>query len=412
MAEVRFLSEPGRLRPAARGLGCRARTPSASGCCSRTAPATSSPSVSWPVCTPGPSPCPLHRAADAPTTRSGSPGSSRTPLRASRSRTPLWHPRCPGCWPAAGTGTHPVCPVTRCSACTALEPARPAFRHRRLSPVHLGFHRTAARRGGHPREPPRQPAGDPRRAENRARVADGRLASPPPRHGPRRSVAPPALAGRYLRHAPRRGVHPASGALAGGRQQPWDHRQRCPGLRVRPAACAGCPTSSSSVSTSPAGAPPSPVVNPSARRRCRDFAERFAPAGFRAQSFTACYGLAEATLLVAGSRGTQPRRERTVDAQALERHLWREPTPGRPTRRLPSCGSAVGCEIRIVDPETRAVVPDGRIGEIWVRAPGWPRATGVTWARRRESSAPRRPTASATSCGPETSARWTTAISM
>ncbi|WP_416967604.1 fatty acyl-AMP ligase [Streptomyces sp. 4F14] len=102
----------------------------------------------------------------------------------------------------------------------------------------------------------------------------------------------------------------------------------------------------------------------------RDFAARFGPAGFREEAFAACYGLAEATLLVSGSGGSLPRRERTVDAEALERHLWQAPRPGHPARRLLSCGPASGCEVRIVDPDTRAAVPDGAIGEIWVRGPG------------------------------------------
>ncbi|MET8974897.1 fatty acyl-AMP ligase [Streptomyces sp. NPDC004539] len=113
----------------------------------------------------------------------------------------------------------------------------------------------------------------------------------------------------------------------------------------------------------------------------RDFADRFGRAGLRPGAFAACYGLAEATLLVSGG-GTLPRHERghersqdrgcerTVDAEALERHLWQPPRPGRPARSLLSCGPATGCEIRIVDPDTRATVPDGRIGEIWVRGQG------------------------------------------
>ncbi|MGK5638270.1 fatty acyl-AMP ligase [Streptomyces sp. URMC 126] len=102
----------------------------------------------------------------------------------------------------------------------------------------------------------------------------------------------------------------------------------------------------------------------------RDFTERFAPAGFRAEAFSACYGLAEATLFVSGGRGTGPDDGCAVDAEALERNLWRDPVPGRPTRRLASCGTATGCEVRIVAPDTGAALPEGRIGEIWVRGAG------------------------------------------
>lgn len=99
----------------------------------------------------------------------------------------------------------------------------------------------------------------------------------------------------------------------------------------------------------------------------RAFAERFAPAGFKAEAFAPCYGLAEATLLVSGGRCTGPDHACTVDAEALEHNQWCEPVPGRPTRRLAPCGAAAGCEVRIVAPETGAVLPEGRIGEIWVR---------------------------------------------
>nr|WP_234029748.1 MULTISPECIES: fatty acyl-AMP ligase [Streptomyces] len=97
------------------------------------------------------------------------------------------------------------------------------------------------------------------------------------------------------------------------------------------------------------------------------FAERFAPAGFRRSAFYPCYGLAEATLLVCGGVPGVTARERTVDAGELEHHGLRGPRPGRPTRRLVSCGIPRGCEVRIVDPESHAQLPDGRVGEVWVR---------------------------------------------
>ncbi|MFD9545035.1 fatty acyl-AMP ligase [Streptomyces sp. NPDC060022] len=112
------------------------------------------------------------------------------------------------------------------------------------------------------------------------------------------------------------------------------------------------------------------------------FAERFAPAGLRPGALAPCYGLAEATLLVSGTRTAPAAAARTVDAAALESGRLTAPTG--PGRTLAHCGPAASVELRIVDPETCRELPDGRIGEIWVRGesvgPGY-------WARPAETAA-------------------------
>jgi acyl-CoA synthetase (AMP-forming)/AMP-acid ligase II len=116
----------------------------------------------------------------------------------------------------------------------------------------------------------------------------------------------------------------------------------------------------------------------------RDFAERFAPAGLRPEALIACYGLAEATLLVSGAAAGPPAAHRTVDAAGLETHELRAPgAPGGPGRTVVHCGPAASAELRIVDPDSREALPDGRIGEIWVRGPSVGRGY---WARPAETA--------------------------
>ena len=120
----------------------------------------------------------------------------------------------------------------------------------------------------------------------------------------------------------------------------------------------------------------------------RDFAERFAPAGFRAESLAPCYGMAEATVFVSG-RSSRPPRIEPVDAEALEKHLLEIPRPGVTTRELVGCGDVPDFDVRIVDPADRRVLPDGTTGEIWLRGPSvaagyWdrPEATEETFRAR------------------------------
>lgn len=99
------------------------------------------------------------------------------------------------------------------------------------------------------------------------------------------------------------------------------------------------------------------------------FAEKFAVCGFRKEAFYPCYGLAEATLFVAGGRKNQQPKTITVDEIALETHQVL-PTRESTGRTLVSCGQAwYDQTIRIVDPDHLTLCSSRQVGEIWVSGP-------------------------------------------
>jgi len=110
------------------------------------------------------------------------------------------------------------------------------------------------------------------------------------------------------------------------------------------------------------------------------FTETFGPCGFRREAFYPCYGLAEATLFVSGGEHSCAPVLRTVDKQALTQACLRDASEERSSQRLIGCGSTgEDQDVRIVDPETCGVQPDGLVGEIWVKGPSVARGY---WNRR------------------------------
>jgi 8-amino-7-oxononanoate synthase len=97
------------------------------------------------------------------------------------------------------------------------------------------------------------------------------------------------------------------------------------------------------------------------------FATKFAPHGFNRSAFFPCYGLAEATLFVAGTgHGNgfsvlDPKSAgdaRAADGGEAGLHC------------LVSCGQSFGeTEIRIVEPDTGRTLSEKQTGEIWVKGP-------------------------------------------
>jgi acyl transferase domain-containing protein/acyl-CoA synthetase (AMP-forming)/AMP-acid ligase II/acyl carrier protein len=114
------------------------------------------------------------------------------------------------------------------------------------------------------------------------------------------------------------------------------------------------------------------------------FARSFAPHGFRRTAFYPCYGMAEASLLVAGgARTTEPPLLR-VRADALEQNRVEPAEPGAGTRTLVGCGQIIsGHRLVIVAPDTGTPRPDGAVGEIWVSGPSVAREF---WGRPEESA--------------------------
>ncbi|RAJ36135.1 acyl-CoA synthetase (AMP-forming)/AMP-acid ligase II [Kitasatospora sp. SolWspMP-SS2h] len=103
----------------------------------------------------------------------------------------------------------------------------------------------------------------------------------------------------------------------------------------------------------------------------RGFQQDFARYGLAPEAISPGYGLAENTLKVSGSPSGRAPRVTWLSAEALRRgHA--EPV----TDQAPGAVPVVGCgpvaedsEVRIVDPVGRVPLPEGSIGEIWVRGP-------------------------------------------
>ena len=115
------------------------------------------------------------------------------------------------------------------------------------------------------------------------------------------------------------------------------------------------------------------------------FAEKFAACGFTSNNFFASYGLAEATLFVAGGTRGQGIPALRVDEQALAANRA-EPGQGS---AIMSCGTRQPEHaVLIADPHTLSELADNRVGELWASGPSiahgyWrnPEATAKTFVQ-------------------------------
>lgn len=102
------------------------------------------------------------------------------------------------------------------------------------------------------------------------------------------------------------------------------------------------------------------------------FAERFKVSGFDAKAYQPCYGLAEASLFVAGSPSGRGAKVLSAQLDELERGRFvAAPSPVHPksTQLVSSGVIAEGAEVKIVNPRSGQVCADGEVGEIWINSP-------------------------------------------
>jgi len=127
-------------------------------------------------------------------------------------------------------------------------------------------------------------------------------------------------------------------------------------------------------------------VRPETMRR---FARRFAAAGLSPAALFPCYGMAEASLLVAGGSWAGGPLTARLDAGALSegRVLRAGHSPDEAAGRevdVASVGRVIaGHDVAITDPVTRRPADPGRVGEIWLRGPSI--AAGY-WGRAAETA--------------------------
>ncbi|MEZ0370178.1 MAG: fatty acyl-AMP ligase [Candidatus Sericytochromatia bacterium] len=100
----------------------------------------------------------------------------------------------------------------------------------------------------------------------------------------------------------------------------------------------------------------------------RDFYTRFAPYGLRPDVLYPCYGLAESTVFVTGSRRATEPLIKSFSESALKAHRVASPADASDARELVSVGTPYGdTRLAIVDPETSQRCAPDAIGEIWIQ---------------------------------------------
>ena len=100
------------------------------------------------------------------------------------------------------------------------------------------------------------------------------------------------------------------------------------------------------------------------------FSATFAGHGFDPAAAFPAYGMAEATLLIAGGRRGADHVTRVVSRSGLQAHAVCAPVDEPDTQTLVGCGHAlIGERIVIVDPDSCRRLPSGLVGEIWVNGP-------------------------------------------
>ena len=121
-------------------------------------------------------------------------------------------------------------------------------------------------------------------------------------------------------------------------------------------------------------------AEPVRRRTIERIKDVLAPAGFKPSAMRPAYGMAEVTLLATFSRGVQ--RYLDADADALEQNLY-APAIDRAISLVSSGEPGPGIDVHIVDPETLDELPEGHVGEIWLRSAS---VTGGYYNRTAETA--------------------------
>jgi acyl-CoA synthetase (AMP-forming)/AMP-acid ligase II len=100
------------------------------------------------------------------------------------------------------------------------------------------------------------------------------------------------------------------------------------------------------------------------------FARAFAPVGFRREAFTPAFGLAESVCMITSSNGPEKPIVKSFDPEQLAGGRAGPTANGASAKRLVACGRpAARHEMLIVDSSSGAPVPDGTVGELWLRGP-------------------------------------------